>query len=146
MLLIAGWVAALCVLAAIVAGLWVVGSPSQARKEKADERRVEDLEQLAQVARGYFVNYHALPKDQATLYAEASSGYGGQMLDPVTGKQYGYRVKDKATFELSATFETDRSKDEKPRYYGFPEELPFWRHNAGHQWFAVKAKPPPSRY
>ncbi|MBI5705757.1 MAG: hypothetical protein HZC36_02085 [Armatimonadetes bacterium] len=140
------WLVVLGVLAAIIAGLWVVGSPSQARMEKADERRVEDLQQLVQVARGYFVNHHTLPRDQAKLYAEASSGYGGQMADPVTGKQYGYRVKDSATFELSAEFETDRSKDERPRYYGYSGDLPFWRHKKGLQWFAVKAKAPPGGY
>ena len=39
---LAGWLVTLVVLAAVVAGFWIVGSPAQARREKADVERSEE--------------------------------------------------------------------------------------------------------
>ncbi len=139
-LAVLGWVACLAVLAAIVGGLLMVGSPAQARREKADDERVADLEALTHGVRQYYTDNKVLPARQDQAYSRAPALLE-DMKDPETGELYRYRVLDKTHFELCADFETDQSKEPRRDYYRYYEDtLPFWKHKAGRQCFELGAK------
>lgn len=137
---ILGWLACLAVVGAIVAGLILVGSPAQARREKADLDRVSDLEALTHGVRQFYLDRKELPATLDLAYTR-SNKMADDLLDPETRAPYDYRVIDKDHFELCADFQTDQSKATKPGYYS-DEVLPFWKHQSGRQCFALEAKSP----
>ena len=63
-LAVAGSIAA--VVAAVVAGLWSIGPPSEQRLRRLDERRVSDLTQLSQAVHWYHTERRALPAGRAS--------------------------------------------------------------------------------
>lgn len=136
-----GWLVALIVLGAIVAAFLIVGSPAQARRERADESRVSKLENLARSVHMYYQKKGSLPKKQEDALGY-NYGYTDEedLKDPETGELIGYRVVDKDHFELSAKFETDQSHSRSAGYYYGDERFPFWKHKAGRQSFRLEAK------
>ena len=101
--------ASIVVAAAVGAGIAVMGTPAQQRLALLDERRVEDLSELAQA-----VSHHAktnegrLPPDLAPL--RQSEGSRLRLSDRVTGQPFAYRVVNASSFRLCATFDTDTSR------------------------------------
>ena len=112
------------VVAAVVAGLWSIGSPGEQRLRRFDARRVSDLIQLSQAVYRHHDERHALP-------ANASDLVNGRRLsrlplDPSTEKPYEYRANGERKFELCAVF--DRSSG--------PEQAnDFWYHDAGRRCY-----------
>ena len=105
-----GWVRVLIVLAvavvlaAVAAGLAVVGSPEQARLEKLDRKRLSDLRRIAQGLNVYWTRHGALPDDLEPLEEELS--FEVDLTDPETDAPYPYRVLGSEIFEVCATFAT----------------------------------------
>ena len=87
----------------VAAGLVLVGSPSEERARKLDERRVEDLRRLSSAVDLYRSRRGSLP---ASL-TEASRETGDAQTegDPVTGRPYPYQVVGADTYELCAGFQ-----------------------------------------
>jgi hypothetical protein len=99
----------------IGAGFAAIGPPSRARTVALDERRVDDLIDIA----GRVRNRGALP-------AAFSASEHGNPHDPVTGAPYTY-VKESATrYRLCATFAAAAEVDASPAQ---------WRHPAGSACF-----------
>lgn len=102
-----GWAtAALAAVAAllVVAGLLISGGPDQARKERRDRQRLDDLvalealvECLANANRGQ------LP-DQLAPSAQCS--WSAALDDPFTGQPYRYAPTGLRSYRLCAGFET----------------------------------------
>ena len=119
------------VLGAVVLGFLVLGTPGKARRETLDEKRVENLRDLANSITWQWKEHPkaALP---ATLEA-ATEGqrYKNALRDPVTREPYGYRVTGPARFQLCATFDTEVK----------PEDLDEWErewaHPAGRHCFTI---------
>ncbi len=98
------WGTALLVLATIVYGFAVMGSPTTIRKMRFDERRVGDLSMLQnQIVFNFWQLKGRLPK---TL-EELNDPISGVALpsDPDTGKGYGYSTDSAKTFSLCANFD-----------------------------------------
>lgn len=97
-------VAAAGVLAAIIAGFAVAGSPSEIRALKFDETRVQDLQNIQWQVTDYYQRHKALPENLDALRDDIS-GYVAP-ADPDTKVVYEYTVKKEKplTFELCATF------------------------------------------
>ena len=133
---IAGGVATLAVGAAVVAGMFVLGAPSEERVFRLDERRVRDLGTIAGSVDVYWTRYQRLPGSLAELRTQM--GTAVSLNDPATGTAYEYRVTEgEPAYELCATFERDSSSDERPS-----SDL-FWSHRAGRQCF--RRSPPKAR-
>ena len=116
------------VLSAVAAGLIFIGSPAEQRLLRLDERRVQDLVQMARVATNRWDQQRILP-------AEAADLVDGQWLtrlpaDPTSRAPYEYRVTGPQAFELCAVF--DRAS--RPEQTG-----DFWYHEAGRRCFALEA-------
>ena len=115
------------VIVAIAAGLYLGGSPGEQRMVRMDERRVQDLNQLANAVQIYWQQQDELPANLDLLL-------DGQRLrampvDPASGTAYRY-VPQGDRFELCASF--DRSTLDS-------ERMAFWQHPAGEHCFAFEA-------
>ena len=112
------------VVAAVVAGLWLGGSPAEQRWLRLDEQRVFELTQLANTAERRWDREERLPDTADDLV-------DGQFLtrlptDPTTRAPYEYRVTGPRQFEVCATFDRpSRAEDEGD----------FWYHEAGRRCF-----------
>jgi len=126
-----GAVVALAVLAAVAAGLWMIGSPGDARRLRLDERRVSDLRSISTSVDVHWTRQGVLP----ARLDEVSPPVGATVtVDPVSGQRYEYRVIDARTYELCATFDAEW----QPGMYGYDEA--FWRHGAGRHCFRLTPK------
>jgi len=121
----------LAVLAAVLVGLGVVGSPAEARLRRLDERRVDDLQRARYSLHRYWTQHGRLPLslDSLAQVSQDTSDY----RDPTTGQPYEYRTTSDTSYELCAEFakptseQWQRTRDED------------WRHPAGRQCFPLAA-------
>lgn len=89
-------------LGAIVAGLYVLGSPGHQRDLRLDQRRVDDLAVLSRAIDGYAKLHTTLPADLRTLDLGPDATRFTE--DPVTAAAYGYAVTGTRNYRLCATF------------------------------------------
>jgi hypothetical protein len=111
------------VLAAVIAGLYLAGSPAEQRLLRMDERRVRDLDRLTNVIGSYTRQREELPDSLEQLL-------DGQLLDelpvdPATGEPYEYLCAD-TSYQLCAVF-AQPARD--------VDEFDFWNHPAGRHCF-----------
>lgn len=98
--------------AGLTAGFLVVGGPKQARMEKADRERVNDLRRL-----GRYYRCQDLDGDTGTRTEQTGCAVQTtkpEVVDPVTGAAYIFRRVAADTFEICATFQTDISAQGSP--------------------------------
>lgn len=116
----------------IVSGFYLAGSPTTARKELLDDKRVSQLILIQEQIIFYWKHKKQLPTTLNQL-TNAVTGFKTP-VDPVTNKPYGYRVISNNTFELCADFQTKR--DEVNLKDGSSDTLEWsWVHPAGHYCF-----------
>ncbi len=101
-------VSAAVVIAAVAAGLFVVGSPAEERARRFDERRVTDLHGIAAATDLFWRRYSRLPESLEALSAE--SGVQIVTADPLGSKAYGYRPLDGSRYEVCADFERESAE------------------------------------
>ena len=121
---------------AVVVGLAVamLDSPAEARRQRLDERRVDDLASLSDAVDAYWTRQGALPADLQAL--AGWQGLDEPPTDPQSGEPYGYRPTGERTFELCAVFVTSTSGREESRPWR--EGPGFWHHPAGEHCFALE--------
>lgn len=131
--------ASVVVVAMIVLGFLLVGSPAQQRKVRFDDQRVSDLTTIQnEVTSFYQLKKGALPTALTDL-TNTLSGYSVP-VDPSTGAAYEYRTTgDGLTFELCATFEAESVGDQTDvsmpyRAYG-KDYYGSWKHGVGRVCF-----------
>ncbi len=129
-----GGVIALVVAGAVTAGLAVIGSPSEARLERLDARRIQDLQTLSRRIDVYWVRHGKLP---STLDAVSLESPATAPRDPVSGQPYEFRAAGEKRYELCATFD----RRSTGTAHGLGEEL--WAHGAGRGCFPLEVKAPP---
>lgn len=114
--------------ASVVIGFVVTGGPTHARAERFDDERLSDLSSLQSQIQGYFQQNGTLPASLTVLH-DATTGFA-LPADPRTKGAYEYRVistntetavdnieRTVATFELCATFETERNEEDDSTQY-----------------------------
>ena len=94
--------AGILVLASIVMGFVVIGTPSERRAQRFDEQRVSDLSGIQWEVLNYWQTRQKLPASLADL-GDEFSGYTAP-VDPETGVAYEYTVKAFLSFDICATF------------------------------------------
>ncbi len=134
------WGTALLVLAAIVYGFIVMGSPATIRKLRFDERRVSDLQTIQWQVVNYWQQKGYLPEKAENL-ADPISGFV-LPVDPETGGPYVYLRGKETGFTLCATFGLPSNQERKDisaphpvkaRLEGFFNEN--WEHPASRACF-----------
>lgn len=109
------WAVIFVVLASIVVGFFLAGSPQNQRLVRLDERRVSDLQSIQWQIVDYWQRKGALPGNLSEL-ADPIRGFMVPR-DPETNSNYEYNVKDKLKFELCSVFSTI-NKENSPEQLG----------------------------
>lgn len=140
------------VVAAIVLGFVIVGSPGKQRALRFDSQRVSDLQNIQWQVINYWQRKEAMPAKLSDT-SDLISGYVTPN-DPETGQPYEYAVTGKTSFDLCATFSLP-SQDLKNRgaYYGgmggdYATDMPYpgpsqdiWKHGEGRACFKKTIDP-----
>jgi hypothetical protein len=121
-------VASTAVVAGVVAGFWILGTPGRQRAISADRQRIDDLVTIAQ---NLHQDYQA---QQANFQLPATLEEDQIRTDPLTNQPYEYQRLTDTTFNLCANFDTDSST------YPFrnrrrPPEVRRWDHPTGRHCF-----------
>ncbi|KKR08601.1 MAG: hypothetical protein UT32_C0001G0121 [Parcubacteria group bacterium GW2011_GWC2_39_14] len=97
-------VLAVVVLASIIMGFFIIGTPSQQRNRKMDDQRIMDLQTIQGQVVDYWSRKEVLPKNLEGLEDNISGFIVPK--DPDTKKAYEYNINDPLKFELCADFAT----------------------------------------
>lgn len=132
------------VAAAITAGFFIVGSPSEERLRRFDEKRIQDL----QFIQGEIINYWQSKGQLPDNLGKLNDSIRGIAVpeDPELAKDYAYFVKAELTFELCATFNLEnRGHASNSLAVIRPPKIPYpaesvaqannWDHEAGYFCF-----------
>jgi hypothetical protein len=137
------WTSSIAVVAMIVLGFIVVGSPTKQRQLRMDEQRVNDLSML----QGEIINYWTLKDTLPTSLNDLKNDLRGFIppVDPETQAPYEYTAVEPLKFKLCATFtlpSQNSNIDGKtvpvatPYYYGgYPASGDLWTHDTGLKCF-----------
>ena len=126
-----GLLAAVAALAAVIAGLYLSGSPGEQRLLRLDEQRVQDLRAISHNIDTYRTARDALPQDLDILVE--TQRLRRLPVDPVTGARYEYEIVAEDDYRLCAEF--DRPSPPSAAIEDF------WLHPRGRQCFALSARP-----
>ncbi len=136
----------LIVLASIIFGFFVMGSPATIRKMRFDERRVSDLQSIQWQTVNFWQSKEKLPIALTEL-EDPLSGFRVP-VDPRTGESYEFTKKDPLSFELCAIFELPSAETGyravKPITYSAVEPYAIdenWEHAAGRACFSRTIDP-----
>jgi len=129
----------LAVVAAVIWGFAIVGSPDTRRQERMDDRRLDALRDIQREIQDLLVDpeepavlRRALPASLDEL-AAAARDRKIEKTDPETGIPYDYRVLSESTYELCAVFLFARDET----------RAVFWNHPAGRHCYRIDALDPP---
>ncbi|MEK7511317.1 MAG: DUF5671 domain-containing protein [Patescibacteria group bacterium] len=138
-------------LAAVIAGFFIVGTPSEARDVRFDMQRVSDLQMIQGQVVTHYQQRGTLPASLSELADPLS--YFSIPADPQTNADYTYRKTDTLSFELCAVFARE-GKDLRGRgeygskdigvsypYPGPDAGLENWQHGEGEQCYARTIDP-----
>jgi hypothetical protein len=129
------------VVATIVAGFFIVGTPQQAHRMRLDEQRVSDLMSIQSQVTYFYQQKRVVPSSLSQLQ-DPLLGFVVP-VDPSTGVAYEYAKTSDLAFQLCATFAEEGSYNDygmsraavayptKP--YGNTQDT--WEHSAGHVCF-----------
>lgn len=145
--------AALGIIAAVLAGFFIVGSPATQRARRFDGERIVHLQMIQNETITYWVHKDALPKALDELHNEITGFV--PPLDPETRKSYEYRATGPLSFEICGTFRTEESDtdsqyhDIKPVPLLYPdairsatyEQNEVWSHPAARHCFSRTIDP-----
>ncbi len=141
------WLSSAAVVATFVVGMAVAGKPADQRRLQADQRRVEDLRQIAQAVERW--------RSAARIQTKASGGNAAdidpglpetlealqnrqrleRIADPETNEPYRYEIVTPTTYNLCASF-TAPTTEQSPGYRAYG---PFWNHPQGNHCFLIDA-------
>ncbi len=149
------WTAIVLVLAAIVTGFLVMGSPMKQRMVRFDNQKVNDMQNIQWRIIDTWRTEQGLPENIAALN-DSLSGYV-LPKDPQTGLDYEYTKTASTTFNICANFNLPSPTAPSPttgetsRIYPYDSSMENWKHGAGRTCFERKINPKdfppmPTRY
>ena len=131
---IVGWAAGAVVILAIIAGFFIMGSPSQVRLYRFDAQKVSDLQTIQYQITNYYQQKEALPTQLDQLNDPLS---GTTVPNDPQGGVYRYEKVTEESFKLCATFNADTQNKQAsvamPAMYGVEGEN--WQHGVGEMCF-----------
>jgi len=127
-------IVSLIVVASIILGFLVVGSPSEQRLLKFDNEKINDLSSITWEIENYYRENNKLPED---LNQIRDDSYAEEIFtDPQSGEPYGYNLVGTDTYELCAEFNLDSSSFNSRAYPIYD-----WTHNVGENCFKKTINP-----
>jgi len=128
-------VVVLSIVASVLYGFVLVGSPAQQRLMQFDKIRVSDLQNISFAIDAYWERNEQLPEKLEDL--QKQTFHVRSIQDPKIGELYEYTVLGDTTYELCAIFETESEIDSKSVFGQFPED-----HSIGRNCFEREVKKP----
>jgi type II secretory pathway pseudopilin PulG len=129
----------LVVVAAVVVGVYLAGSPATRRARRFDDLRVRDLRRLSAAIDQYRRESGSLPVDLDVLGRNPRTT--AKLTDPETSARYEYRViehtSDRPSYELCASFGTETGEGLANRRSS-EDRNDFWWHRTGRQCFVIE--------
>lgn len=121
------------ILASIISGFFIVGSPAHQRSIKFDAQRINDLQITQSRIIDYWINKNNLPENLNAL----TDNIGGfnPLSDPKTKNFYEYNILSNISFELCALFETSSYNYKGISQFKSPYATENWEHNKGKTCF-----------
>lgn len=144
------WGVCIVIVAAIIAGLYVSGSPATRRREALDQQRVNHLDQLTYAVDAFYQTRGTLPPTLADVVQQQPQ-IATSINDPATQASYEYWEVSSSTklYQLCANFDLATSPEERsvpvtPMAVGQAlVDLPSWYHTAGRNCFSLRVRPSP---
>jgi len=131
-----GGIVSFVILATVIAGFFVIGSPQSAREIRLDQQRISDLQNI----QWQIVNFWQLKERLPESLDEIEDPLSGWMnpRDPQTNELYEYEKTGDLTFRLCATFNAESQRPTEAaampvRTYGGVEEN--FQHGVGRECF-----------
>lgn len=134
---------ALIIVASIVGGFTIIGSPMNARSMRFDERKINDLSNIQNQITYFWQQKEGLPQSLTDLIDPLTNN--AIPVDPQTGKPYVYTVLSPVSFRLCAEFNLPSDEKRTTRYMErsymsmpYPDmDATFysWKHKEGYQCF-----------
>lgn len=128
-----GWGVLLLVVAVVIGGFYIMGSPRVQREIQLDQQQIQDLSAM----QGQIVSYWQQNQRLPIAISELQSSVTGYYVPnaPEGREAYEYKKIDDLNFSLCATFERsgdDRHIADIPYMYGYGISGTFgWEHQAG---------------
>ena len=141
---ILAWILSFVVLASIIAGFFIIGTPAEQRQRRFDEQRITNLQILQDQIINYWVRKEVLPQNLSEL-EDSISGFIVP-TDPESDLVYEYIVIDTLSFKLCATFKTsteDFGSTSQDSKYSYPYDSfkQRWKHEAKRTCFTRTVDP-----
>jgi len=132
------------VLASIITGFFIIGTPAEQRQRRFDEQRAANLQTLQDQIINYWTRKEVLPQNLNEL-EDSVSGFIVP-TDPGSDLAYEYIVIDELSFKLCATFKTsteDFNSTSQISKYSYPYNPPQqrWKHEAERTCFTRTIDP-----
>ncbi len=124
-------IAGFLIIAVILFGFLIIGTPAHQRNLRMDERRVYDLVMIQNEILYYFERNGNLPENLDMLQISVP-------VDPKTGRHYEYIIEDDYTFRLCANFDTDsqaKSPIANQPIRPYDPYMQDWSHTSGNYCF-----------
>jgi len=119
--------------AAVVAGVIVVGTPAKGRMQRLDRVRAADLREIVAAVDRYWRQHEELPASLGDLAADPRAEVS--VRDPASEADYEYRIVDDDSYELCAVFDLASIPERR-------ERGTFWLHDAGRNCFELDVVKP----
>ncbi|MBP9757472.1 MAG: hypothetical protein KBD06_02640 [Candidatus Pacebacteria bacterium] len=124
------------VLATIVSGFLIIGSPNAVRMVRLDNQKIGDLQTIQYQITNYYQTKGRLPQS----LSELNDPLSGMIIpkDAETGEEYGYRITTAPySFELCATFNVPSTSNESMAEFPMRGDTANenWMHPAGQSCF-----------
>lgn len=133
---IVGWAAGALVLASIVAGFFIMGTPGEVRLYRYDAEKVSNLQSIQYQIVNYYQQKGMVPAQLADIEDPLS---GWTLPQDPQGEAYRYQKKGELSFSLCATFNKESRVQElsgrSAKPYGAPMPDENWEHQAGEECF-----------
>ncbi|MBI2437020.1 MAG: hypothetical protein HYV41_04755 [Candidatus Magasanikbacteria bacterium] len=138
------WGTSIVLLAVIIAGFFIMGTPGEQRARRFDEDRISDLQTLQYQIIEHWITKDTLPENLDILKNDIT-GFTVP-LDPQTQNAYEYTPTGNLSFELCAMFNTDQNNTDKNRMMEtsvwYPNiESENWKHGMGRNCFSRTIDP-----
>jgi len=130
-------IAVFIVLASIVVGFSIIGSPTATRQRRFDDRRLNDVQNIKQQVITYWQQKASLPKTLADI--STSLSYDVVPSDPETNAPYEYIIKAPTSFSICAHFDRSNFKEATQNNLGYNQGLV--KHFAGRNCFDTTIDP-----
>jgi len=123
------------VIAVFVASLFFVESPTETRNRKLDNAILEDFNMIDGAIVTYYQENEEMPASLDILEEEFSYIGDDDVINPVTGEEFEYRILADRKYELCTIFMSDNKDREDDRFNFYKDR---WPHESGYQCLSQK--------